>query len=117
MMKVTLPVILSKVSSRKDRSYSLTFETRELSGESAVMLMDNLLSEGFLLYSPNDDITEKDIPETKADALLGKKSQAQRIRNTIFVMWADRGKQGSFDDYYNSITERILDQLKEKLEP
>jgi len=115
-MKVTLPVILSKVSSRKDRSYSLTFETRELSGASAVTLMDNLLSEGFLLYSPNDDISDTDVPKEKADSALGNKTVSQRIRATLYVLWEQRGKPGNFESFYNTMGERIIEQLKEKLE-
>lgn len=80
------------------------------------MLMDLLQSEGYLLFSPNDDLTEKDIPAEKADALVGKKSQAQRIRNTIYVLWEQRGRKGKFDDFYDAITESIIDQLKDKLD-
>lgn len=115
-MKVQLPVILSGVASRKDRSYTLKFETRELSGDAAVMLMDNLLSEGFLLYSPNDDFTEEDIPTQKADAMAGTKTQSSRIRSVIFLIWKQNGSNGSFDSYYNSVTESLLDQLKAKLD-
>jgi hypothetical protein len=115
-MKVQLPAILSGVASRKDRSYSLKFETRELSGQSASTLLDLLQSEGFLLFSPNDDFTEADIPDEKANAMLGTKTQAQRLRGVIYRLWEQKGKQGSFDNYYTSVMESLLDQLKEKLD-
>lgn len=115
-MKVTLPVILSKVSSRKDRSYTLTFETRELSGDSAVTLMDNLLSEGYLLYSPNDDLSEADVPDEKADSMTGKKTQAQRLRAVIYLIWKQAGSNGSFETYYQSYMEKLIDQIKAKLD-
>ena len=114
-MKVQLPAILSKVASRKDRSYSLTFETREL-GKDAAMLMDMLQSEGYLLFSPNDDLNEADIPDEKADAMTGQKTQAQRLRGVIFRFWEQKGSQGSFDNYYRSVMESLIEQLKDKLE-
>lgn len=115
-MKVTLPVILSGVASRKDRSYSLKFDTRELSGKDASTLLDYLQSEGYLLFSPNDDFKEADVPNEKADAMLGSKTQAQRIRAVVFRIWEQNGKNGDFDTYYKTTTERIIDQLKAKLD-
>lgn len=114
-MKVLLPAILSKVASRKDRSYSLTFETREL-GKDAAMLMDMLQSEGYLLFSPNDDLAEADIPDEKADAMTGQKTQAQRLRGVIYRLWEQSGKNGNSEEYYRSIMESLIDQLKERLE-
>lgn len=115
MSKVLLPAILSGVASRKDRSYTLKFETRELSGYSASVLLNLLQTEGHLLFSPNDDLTEADVPEEKADAMLGKKTQAQRLRAVIFLLYKQSGKDCTFDDYYKTVTENLIDQLKEKL--
>lgn len=115
-MKVLLPAILSGVSSRKDRSYSLKFETRELSGESASTLLDLLQQEGFLLFSPNNDLSEADIPDEKADAMLGTKTQAQRLRAVIYRLYEQTGKHGDFETYYRSKMEYIIELLKEKLE-
>lgn len=115
-MKVLLPAILSAVASRKDRSYTLKFETRELSGTSASALLDMLQSEGHLLFSPNDDITEVDIPKEKADASISGPSPSKRQRSIIFLLWKQGGKQGDFESYYRSKMEYINDILKEKLE-
>jgi hypothetical protein len=115
MAKVILPAILSGVASRKDRSYSLKFDTRELSGESASILLDLLQQEGYLLFSPNDDLTEADIPDEKADSMTGRKTQAQRLRGVIFKIWESKGSNGSFETYYQSYMESIIDQLKEKI--
>jgi hypothetical protein len=115
MAKVILPAILSGVASRKDKSYSLKFDTRELSGESASILLDLLQQEGYLLFSPNDDFTEADVPDEKADSMTGRKTQAQRLRGVIFKIWESKGSNGSFETYYQSYMESIIDQLKEKI--
>ena len=115
-MIVKLPTILSKVSSRKDRSYSLTFETRELSGKDAAMLLDFLQAEGWLLFSPENNFETSDIPDEKPNAMVGQKTQAQRLRAVIYKLWELKGKQGQFEAYYSSVLENMIDQIKEKLE-
>lgn len=115
-MKVLLPAQLTKVSSRSDRSYKMEFSTRELSGSEAAALLGQLMQEGWLLYSPNDDVTEADIPDEKADSMTGSKTQAQRLRGVIYRPWEQNGKKGNSEEYYRSVMESLIDQLKEKLE-
>lgn len=115
-MKVLLPAILSGVASRKDRSYSLKFDTRELRGQEASLLLDYLQHEGYLLFSPNADIDEADIPDEKADAMLGTKTQAQRLRAVLYRLYEQTGKQGDFETYYRSKMEYIIELFKEKLQ-
>lgn len=115
-MKVLLPAILSGVASRKDRSYSLKFDTRELQGQEAAILLDKLQQEGWLLFSPNADIDEADIPDEKADAMLGTKTQAQRLRAVLYRLYEQTGKQGDFETYYRSKMEYIIELFKEKLQ-
>lgn len=114
-MKVKLPAQLAKVSSRADKSYTLSFNTRELIGEEAAVLLNHLQSEGWLLYSPTDDLGVADIPTEKANAGMGQKTPASRLRGVLFVLWEQRGKQGDFEDFYRAKMEQIIEQAKEKL--
>ncbi len=113
-MKVTMPAVLNKVETRTDRSVKLVFETREL-GEDTATLFKLAHSEGWLLFSSND-LTEKDIPDEKADSMTGTKTQAQRLRATLFVLWEQRGKKGDLEDFYKTRMERIIEALKEQLD-
>lgn len=113
-MKVTLPATFSKITSRADRSYKIEFETREL-GEDAVKLMTMLQSEGWLLFSPNE-LEATDVPDEKADAMTGQKTPSKRLRSVIFLLWKNRGQNGSFETYYQTQMEQIIDQLKSKLD-
>lgn len=114
-MKVQLPAMLSGVASRKDKSYTLKFETRELRGSEAATLLDQMNSEGWLLFSPNE-LQEKDVPDEKADSMTGQKTQAQRLRGVVYRLWEQNGKKGNSEEYYRSVMESLIDQLKEKLE-
>jgi hypothetical protein len=116
LSKAKLPAIFNKITSLADRSYKLEFSTRELSGSDATVLMNLIHDEGWLLFSPNNDITEQDIPDEKPDAMTGRKTQAQRLRAVIYKIWESKGSNGSFETYYQSYMEKVIDQLKEKIE-
>ena len=113
-MNVELPAILSGVSSRKDGSYSVKFDTREL-GQDAAMLFAQMNKEGWLLFAPNE-LTEADVPDEKADSMTGQKTQAQRLRGVIYRLWEQNGSKGNSEEYYRSVMEGLIDQLKGKLE-
>lgn len=115
-MKATFPAQLYKVNSKVDRSYSLTFVTRELGGVEAVALLDDLMNEGWLMWSSDNDLTDADVPDEKADSMTGQKTQAQRLRAVIYRLWEQKGKKGDSESYYRSIMESLIEQVKERLE-
>ena len=115
-MKVAFPAQLTGVASKADRTFKLTFNTAEL-GEDAAKLMDLLMAEGYVLFSPNDDLSETDIPEVKADPGLQEKSPSQRLRNVLNVYWNQKGKPGTWETFYSSQMERLIETIKAKLEP
>lgn len=111
---VTMPAILDAASTRKDRSIKLVFETQEMSAEVAAALFSMRQMQGWLLFSPNT-IQEENIPDEKAELDEGK-SPSKRLRSVLFILWKQRGKQGDFETYYRAQIERLIDQIKEKLE-
>lgn len=116
-MKAKLPAIFNKITSLADRSYKLEFSTRELSGQDATILMNQLHDEGWLLFSPNNDITEQDIPETKADPMLdNSKSPQQRLRDRMFVYYKEtKGETTNFQYWYENELNRIGQVYLDKL--
>lgn len=116
-MKVHLAAALNKVETLADGSLKLVFETRELQGESMATLFSLARKEGWLLFASHDvELTETDIPDEKPDAMLASKTQAQRIRSALFVLWKQRGEKGTFDDFYKLHTERYIERIKEEFE-
>lgn len=114
-IKVQLPVQFIKPVFKSDRSVRLEFETRELNGKEATILMDQRQKEGWIVFSPNNDLSIGDIPDEKADSMTGTKTQAQRLRAVIYRIYEQGGKKGNFEDYYRSMMERVIEQFKEKL--
>ncbi len=101
---------------RQDRSWKLTFETRELSGEQVKLLADNFQGEGWLLFKPNgDDISVDEIPTVDAEA--GIESPSIRLRKRLYVLWKQRGVQSSFESFYLDYIQRFLEFIDSKLEP
>jgi hypothetical protein len=114
-MKVQLPAQLLKISSRADRTYKLEFNTRELSGTEAATLLDELMNEGWLLWSPNE-MNESDVPDEKADTMLNQKTQAQRLRGVLYRVYEQNGSRGDFETFYRRYMEELIDRLKAKLD-
>lgn len=111
---VQLPASVVNMQTKKDKSWKLVFETRELTGEELSVLSDNFQGEGWLVFSPNE-INATDVPTTDVDT--GQKSQAQRLRAIIYVLWQQKGGIGDPDAHYRITMERLIEYVKEKLEP
>lgn len=113
-MNIQLPAIFNKITSMADKSYKLEFVTREL-GSDAATLMTLIHQEGWLLLSLNKQ-QETDIPTEKADSMTNQKTQAQRLRSVLFILWKQKGADGDFEQYYRTHLEQIIDQIKSKIE-
>lgn len=111
----TVPVQFSNMKSRVDRTWRLEFDTSEL-GKDATILTELLHEQGWLLFSPNDDITEKDIPEVNAESSEGK-SPSARLRAVLYVFWTQKGKPGTWDQFYLQHMNRLIEGIKDNLEP
>lgn len=116
MNKITIAAQLTGVQSRADRTWKLVFNTQEL-GADAAELTKLLMDQGWLLFSPNDDLTDKDIPEVKADTQLSEKSPSQRLRDVLFVYYKQSGSKQTWEQFYVMQMSKIIDIVKENLEP
>ena len=109
---VAVAASLQNFKPMADRSWRITFDTRELSGEEVKILADNFQGEGWLLFSPNE-LSVSDIPEEQAES--GVKTPHQRLRSRMYILWKQQGSKGDFDSYYRTSMERLIDIVSEKL--
>lgn len=112
---IQVPAIVQGFQPLKDRSWKLVFSTRELSGEEIQILADSYQGEGFLLFKPNADIKPSEIPEGIADA--GVKTPSQRVRSKLYILWKQRGEDGSFENFYRNMYQKFEDIIDSNLEP
>lgn len=116
MSKITVAAQLTGVQSKADRTWKLVFNTQEL-GSAAAQLTEMLMDQGWLLFAPNDDLTDKDIPEVKADTQLSEKSPSQRLRDVLFVYYKQSGSKLPWEQFYVNQMSKIIDIVKSNLEP
>ena len=114
--KFTAAAQLTNIQSKADRTWKLTFNTQEL-GEDAAMLTELLMDQGWLLFSPNDDFTEEDVPEVKAETGLKDKTPGERLRAVLYVYWKQRGGNKTWEQFYLEQMGRLTELIKDKLEP
>lgn len=119
MSKILTTAILDGYQRRKDRSVTLRFVTQELTS-SEVMNIDSTLDQfGVIYFRGQEKMNSDEIEELDAidlDVYNEPKSQSQRLRNVLFVIWKQEGEQGDFKKYYKQKTEEIIQHFKNKLE-
>ena len=112
---VQVPAILDKLTTLKDGSLKLTFETQELQAASAANLMGMCNKLGWLVYAPNkqDQIF---VPDEPPKEFKNEKSHSQRLRAVQFVLWKQLGGKGEFESYYRANMEKVISWFREKLD-
>lgn len=111
---VSVPAQVMNMNPKADRSWKLVFETRELNGDEVKILADNFQGEGWLLFKPNSDgISVAEVPTEKADA--GMKTQAQRLRAAIMVLWQHSGRKGDPEAFYRTFMEKLIEYTLSKV--
>ena len=119
MSKLCFPVVFDRFSRRKDRTASITFITQEKTSQE-IMNIDSALDQFGILYfrgeekMNTDEIEELD--NIELDLYDEPKSQSQRLRAVLFVLWKQEGEEGDFKKFYKQKTEEIIQHFKNKLE-
>lgn len=116
--KVVTPVIFGKAQTMSDKSVKIEFQTRELDPLTMASLFNFATqeAEGWLLFSPNQDLEEADIPDEHANAEYKGKTPAQRLRAVMYKMWEAKGSKGDFETHYRAAMEKLINQFKEQLQ-
>lgn len=117
MSIIQLPAIINAPRFRKDKSISISFDSRELTPAEQVAILSLQGTEGYLLFKENA-IQEEEIPQ--GDAELETKTQSQRMKSVLYKLYLqDTGKQkfvGSFESYYKQKTELVIEKYKSLIE-
>lgn len=100
-------------STRQDKSLSVRVETPELTSEEKMMLMELQDCPCLITLKPLEGFSVT--KEIKTE--LSKKTQSERIRAALFVWWHQLGEPGSFDAFYQSESEKYINNIKTKLKP
>lgn len=110
---VTLQAILGTITTRKDGSLKMSFESQELNAKDGAALLDMRNKIGWLLFSA-DELGADDAPKEKVTD--NRKTQASRGRSALFVLWDKKGRIGNFDDFYNLRTNLFIEEIKSEID-
>lgn len=110
---VQVPAQVVDFKPKADRSWKIVFNTRELKGEEVAMLADSFQGEGWLVYSPNRELTAADVPTEQAE--VGVKTPAKRLRDKVYVLWKELGGKGDFNIYWSAYVQKRIDDIDAKL--
>ena len=117
METILLKAKAVRAARRKDGSVSLTVETVGEISPGTFMLIDSSLGvAGYVSLSPNPS-DASNVPEERVED--GSKSQSQRMRGVIFVMWEQSAKKREgvgFEEYYRGVTEVFINHCKSRLD-
>ena len=118
---ITFNVEVETIQSRKDNTLKIVLGTQELTeGGKLFPLQNKLCTIGIV---PNEALSQEDIEALQAskikfDDVPNGKSPSQRMRNVLFILWQQNN--GGYDDFnlfYLNRMDKIIDQIKAKLEP
>jgi hypothetical protein len=118
---ITFNCQVETIQSRKDNTLKIILGTQELTeGGKLFPLQNKLCTIGIVA---NDSLTQEDIDLLQSsklgiDDIPNSKSQSQRLRNVLFIYWRQNdGGYSDFNLFYQNRMDKIIDQIKSKLEP
>jgi hypothetical protein len=116
MNGILLPAYVENITTRKDKTVKITLGSQELSQGKAGELF-SLLNNLAIVYIAPKEISQKEIDQVdKLDPELAGKSQSQRIRSVLYLLFMqDSEGHKDFDGYYKSKTDKYIDHLKSKI--
>jgi len=118
MSKIVCPVIFDGYNRKKDGTVSLRFITQEKTSQEIMSIDQMLLQFGVMYFRGEEKMNTEEIDQLdKIDLDLydEPKSQSQRLRSVIFILWKQAGELGEFKTYYKQKTEQIIQHLKNQI--
>jgi len=114
---ILLPAELSSYRPKKDKSFSVTFNTRELT-PNEVLDINNLMGSYCYLAIKENEIDNAELEilrELKTDLDTGK-SPSQRMRNVLYILFnQDNEGYENFKDYYEHKMNVFIESLKNRI--
>jgi hypothetical protein len=116
MKGILLGCQIESIVSRKDRTIKIILGTQELSPSKAGELF-SLLNHIASVYIASSEIDQSEIDQVdKIDPEFKGKSQSQRLRNVLYLLY-EQDKEGfkEFDSYYRYKMDQIIDTYKSNI--
>lgn len=112
MKSISTLAIIEGIRARKDRSIGLTISTPELTVQEKALFMELQGINIDLLITPKDE----EAPMYKVEKDLQSKSQSQRMRSVLFILWKQDNEGLDFETFYKNKTEKVIEKYKSMIE-
>lgn len=107
------------IASRSDKTWKITIGTQELDENQAKAVIKLAHQQGYFFFkgSPIKPEDLLNVPEVTPE-FVKEKSPSQRLKNVLYRWWEQnyKKKYPNFEDFYKRQMERLIEQVKEKLE-
>lgn len=113
MKSISCNIIIGSIRAKVDGSIGATFSTPELTSEEKAYFFEMQNKNLSMVLTPFDEVSEE---IHKVDKELEQKTQAQRMRNVLFIVWKQEPQGYTFEEYYKYRTEKMIESLKEEIE-
>lgn len=113
MKAITTKIIITSIRAKADGSLGFSAETPEYSIEDKIVFMGLQNQNVTALFQPSDEEVEETVT---VDKDVENKTQSQRLRAVLFLLWKSRGSEGEFRTFYHEQLERIINKVKSLLE-
>lgn len=112
------PGVISKVTTLADGTVRLQFDSQELNPDGMSSLFNLFNQFGMMIFAlpetPIETINEIELPEIQKPK-GNNKSRSQKLREVMFLFWAQTGSKGEFQDYYDTQMDRLINHWREML--
>ena len=112
-----IPATIERIASRVDGTFVISVGTQELSDEAGQMIIKLNRKLGWFIFkeTPLAEADLINIPES-APEFKGDKTPGQRLRGVLYVLWEQTKPTKTFDEFYRSKMEQLIQWAKEKLD-
>ena len=117
-MNWIIPAIIAKISSRADKTWSITINTNELTPKTVSEISANLNSFGYLAFKEDSFKTQEIelMDSFKADYDDKGISPAKRLKNVLYRVWEnDNHGYSDYEKFYDFEMTKITNHFKSKL--
>jgi len=113
MKSIEFNGIIGGIRAKKDGSLGITMSTPEMLPEEKTAM---LYLQGINLDVKLKPLDFKIDEPLKVKQEINSKTQSQRIRSVLYLLWKHEGEPDTFEVYYHHKTEKYIEFLKDKLE-
>jgi hypothetical protein len=108
---VQIGAILDSISTRKDRSVKLVFETNEIPDAQAAALFAMRDAFGWVTFSPTQEQVE--VPDEPPPEFQNQKSLSKRLYDVLFVWWKQSKQDCDFEAFRKGKMETFIQWIKD----